>query len=120
MKNNFDVDVNYYRNAVKKACIDTLEESATIAVAETQLRTPVKTGALRRSMTHSDVDTLKMSVDIGSSLEYAKFVEEGHTQKAGKHINGRWMIHDGITVANNEMPKMLRKKLQEKFGNDKV
>ena len=120
MKNNFDVDVNYYKNAVKKACIDTLEESATIAVAETQLRTPVKTGALRRSMTHSDVDTLKMSVDIGSSLEYAKFVEEGHTQKVGKHINGRWMIHDGITVANNEMPKMLRKKLQEKFGNDKV
>ena len=120
MKDNFDVDVNYYINAVKKACIDTLEDSATIAVAETQLRTPVKTGNLRRSMTHSDVNELNMSVDIGSSISYAKFVEEGHTQKAGKHIDGRWMIRDGITVADNEMPKILRKKLKGAFGNDKV
>ena len=120
MKDNFDVDVNYYMNAVKKACIDTLEESATIAVAETQLRTPVKTGNLRRSMTHSDVDTLKMSVDLGSSLSYTKFVEEGYTHKDGKHIDGRFMIHDGITIADNEMPKILRKKLKERFGNDKA
>ena len=120
MKDNFDVDVNYYTNAIKKVCIDTLEDSVTIAVAETQLRTPVKTGNLRRSITHSDVNTLDMSVDIGSSLSYAKFVEEGHTSKAGKHVDGRWMIRDGITVANNEMPKILRNKLQEKFGNDKV
>lgn len=120
MKDNFDVDVNYYRNAIKKACIDTLEESATIAVAETQLRTPVKTGALRRSMTHDDVNELNMSVNIGSALSYAKFVEEGYTHKAGKHIDGRWMIHDGITVADNKMPEILRKKLKERFGNDKV
>ena len=120
MKDNFDVDVNYYRNAIKKACIDTLEDSATIAVAETQLRTPVKTGALRRSMTHSDVNELNMSVDIGSSLSYAKFVEEGYTHKYGKHIDGRCMIHDGITVADNEMSKILRKKLKERFGNDKI
>lgn len=120
MKDNFDVDVNYYMNAIKKACIDTLEDSATIAVAETQLRTPVKTGNLRRSITHSDVNELNMSVDIGSSLSYAKFVEEGHTPKAGKHVNGKWMIRDGITVADNEMPKILRKKLKGAFGNDKA
>lgn len=120
MKDNFDVDVNYYRNAIKKACIDTLEESATIAVAETQLRTPVKTGALRRSMTHDDVNALDMSVNIGSDLSYAKFVEEGYTHQSGKHIDGRWMIHDGITAADNEMPKILQKKLKERFGNDKI
>ena len=120
MKDNFDVDVNYYINAIKKACIDTLEDSATIAVAETQLRTPVKTGALRRSMTHSDVNELNMSVDIGSALSYAKFVEEGYTHKAGKHIYGRCMIHDGITIADNEMARILRKKLKGAFVNDKV
>ena len=47
-----------------------LEETANLAVIETQLRTPVDTGTLRRSIARSQV--LDYSVEVGTSIEYAK------------------------------------------------
>lgn len=126
----FKVDIKDYENKIKSACVDTLESAGTIAVAEIKARTPVKTGALRRSITHSDVDEIDMSVSVGSSISYAKYVEEGYTQNkgqyvkvlgkrlTGKRIKGRYMIHDGITVAQSKVGDILNKKLKEKFNND--
>lgn len=124
---DFNVDIDELQNKIKEACIETLEDTATIAVAETQLITPVKNGNLRRSITHGDVDEKNLTIDIGSSLGYAKWVEEGYNQKAGqyvpvlgkkltgKHINGRWMIRDGITLAEAQMDNILKQKLEERF-----
>lgn len=127
---DFKVNIKDYENKIKSACIDTLEISATIAVAETQTRTPVKSGALRRSITHSGVDGVRMSVAVGSAISYAKYVEEGYTQNkgqyvkvlgkrlTGKRIKGRFMIHDGIAVAQGKVENILKQKLEEKFNND--
>lgn len=124
---DFNVDIDELQNKIKEACIETLEDTATIAVAETQLITPVKNGNLRRSITHGNVDEKNLTIDIGSSLGYAKWVEEGYNQKAGqyvpvlgkkltgKHINGRWMIRDGITLAEAQMDNILKQKLEERF-----
>lgn len=124
---DFNVDIDELQNKIKEACIETLEDTATIAVAETQLITPVKNGNLRRSITHGDVDEKNLTIDIGSSLGYAKWVEEGYNQKAGqyvpvlgkkltgKHINGCWMIRDGITLAEAQMDNILKQKLEERF-----
>ena len=76
---------------------DSLDETATMVITDTKLNTPVKTGALRRSWTHDDVkrngDTY--TAEVGSSLLYAPFVEEGHRQ--GKtFVQGRFMLRDSV------------------------
>lgn len=127
---DFNVNIDELINECKQACIDTLEDTATIAVGEIQAITPVKNGNLRRSMTHGDVDEKNLTVDVGSSLQYAKWVEEGYTQKAGqyvpvlgkkltgKHIDGRWMIRDGMTLAEAQMENILKQKLEERFNKN--
>lgn len=124
---DFKVNVDELIRECKKACIDTLEETSTIAVGEIQAITPVHFGTLRRSMTHDYVDEENLTVDIGSNIQYAKWVEEGYNQKAGqyvpilgkkltgKHIDGRWMIRDGITLAESKMKNILQEKLKKGF-----
>lgn len=112
---DFNVDIKDLENRIKSACIDTLEDAATIAVGEAQFRCPVDTGALRLSITHDNVDKNKLSVNVGSSIYYAKYVEEGHNQGSG-HVDGRWMIHDGITVADVQMEGILQQKLGSRFS----
>lgn len=114
---DFKVNIADLENRIKQACIDTLEDTATIAVGEIQVRTPVKTGALRRSMTHDEIDKDKLSVNVGSSLEYAKVVEEGHEQ-GWNFIGGRWMIFDGMTIAEKQMEYILKERLEKRFNND--
>lgn len=123
----FKVNVDELIRECKKACINTLEETSTIAVGEIQAITPVKNGHLKASMTHTDVDKEELKVDVGSALDYAKPVEEGYTQEAGKyvpvlgkkltgkHIDGRWMIRDGLTIAESNMESILQEKLKERF-----
>lgn len=125
------IDVNIVAkitNEIKEACIDTLEESATEAVAEIKAITPVKTGNLRRSITHSDVDRVNLCVEVGSNLEYAEAVEEGHDQQVGKyipaigkklvkeHVKGVHMIRDGLTIVESKMENKLQNKLEERLS----
>lgn len=80
-----------------------LENTATECVGEIQSRTPVKTGDLRRSWTHDDVQTNgdEKYVSLGSALEYAEPVEEGY--KRGKtFVDGKHMMKDSISIAEKE------------------
>lgn len=124
---DFKVNLEEFKKKIKQACIDTLEDTATIAVGEIKAITPVGYGVLRRSVTHDDVGLDSMSVNVGSNISYAKYVEEGYTQKegqyvpvlgkrlTGKHIDGRFMIRDGITLAESKMENILQEKLKESF-----
>ncbi|WP_294376909.1 HK97 gp10 family phage protein [uncultured Clostridium sp.] len=125
---NINDDMERLAEEIKQCCIEVLEESATEAVAEIKAMTPVGFGILRRSITHDDVDKSNLTVDVGSNIQYAPYVEEGYTQKAGqyvpvlgkkltgKHIQGAHMIRDGLTVAENKLEDKLKQKLQERFG----
>ena len=46
---------------------------------------PVKTGALKNSMT-SEVDINEKAVYVGTNLEYAPSVEFGHHQEVGRYV----------------------------------
>lgn len=127
---DFNVNIDELINECKQACVEALEDTATIAVGEIQAITPVAFGVLRRSMTHGDVNKYTLSVDVGSNIYYAPYVEEGYTQKAGqyvpvlgkkltgKHIDGRWMIRDGMTLAEAQMENILKQKLEERFNKN--
>ena len=87
-----------------------LEETANLAVAEAQLRTPVDTGTLRRSIARSDVKDYE--VEVGTSIEYARYVEEGHRIGTSGFVPGVFMLRDGVTIAEIRF-KVLAKKLFE-------
>lgn len=92
---------------------EALEETATEIIAETQSRTPVKTGNLRRSWTHGVVTGDKEKIiELGSSLDYAQSVEEGHKQGAG-FVQGKFMLKDSIDLySNGKFQEKLDKKLK--------
>lgn len=127
---DFNVNMAELKEMAMNACVEALEDTATIAVGEIQAITPVGFGVLRRSMTHGDVNKYTLSVDVGSNIYYAPYVEEGYTQKeglyvpvlgkklTGKHIDGRWMIRDGLTIAETKLEGILQQKLEEVFKND--
>ncbi|MEO2679767.1 HK97 gp10 family phage protein [Clostridium butyricum] len=127
---DFNVNMAELKEMAMNACVEALEDTATIAVGEIKAITPVAFGVLRRSMTHGDVNKYTLSVDVGSNIYYAPYVEEGYTQKeglyvpvlgkklTGKHIDGRWMIRDGLTIAETKLEGILQQKLEEVFKND--
>lgn len=127
---DFNVNMAELKEITMNACVEALEDTATIAVGEIKAITPVAFGVLRRSMTHGDVNKYTLSVDVGSNIYYAPYVEEGYTQKeglyvpvlgkklTGKHIDGRWMIRDGLTIAETQLEGILQQKLEEVFKND--
>ncbi len=124
---DFNVNMAELKEMAMNACVEALEDTATIAVGEIKAITPVAFGVLRRSMTHGDVNKYTLSVDVGSNIYYAPYVEEGYTQKeglyvpvlgkklTGKHIDGHWMIRDGLTIAESNMESILQEKLKERF-----
>jgi len=117
--------INSKQQQISNAIDETLEESATECVAETQARTPVKTGALRRSWNHGQVkvEGKKHTIEIGSPLEYAPWVENGHKQKKGQYVAaigkklvkeyvpGKHMLQDSLTIAKAGLNAKLKQKL---------
>lgn len=81
------LDKNF--DAVKKAYLETQAEALTevgiVITAESQARTPVDTGRLRREQSYHVSGN---QVDIGTNVEYAKYVEFGTSrQRAQPFLN---------------------------------
>ncbi|NRT78120.1 HK97 gp10 family phage protein [Clostridium beijerinckii] len=122
-------EIKNLKAELDEGLMEDLEETATEAIAETQSRTDVVTGNLRRSWTHSEVvvNSNNMSVELGSDLEYAEAYEEGHSQEIGKYIpaigkrlvksfvEGKHVLRDSITVANKELDKKVENRLNKVF-----
>ena len=91
---------------------ESLDETATMVVADTKLNTPVKTGNLKRSWTHDNVehngDTY--TVEVGSSCLYAPFVEQGHRQ-GNTFVQGRFMLKDSIDKNKDKLQQKINDKL---------
>ena len=94
---------------------ESLDETATMVVADTKLNTPVKTGALKRSWTHDNVehngDTY--TVEVGSSCLYAPFVEEGHRTRGNTFVQGRFMLKDSIDKNKDKLQQKINEKLDK-------
>ena len=90
------------------------DETATMVIADTKLNTPVKTGNLKRSWTHGNVehngDTY--TVEVGSHLLYAPFVEEGHRQ-GSTFVQGRFMLKDSIDKNKDKLQQKINDKLSK-------
>lgn len=113
-------------NDMKRKREQTLNEIAIFVEAEAKQRVKVKTGDLRRKITHvtkhdDDVSTAK----IGSNLEYAQPLEEGSNphkirSKDGKplrfQIDGHWVTVDEVNHPGNKAQPFLRPAIEENTG----
>ena len=110
-----DEYVEYLRAGINNAIDEALDETATIIVADTKVTTPVKTGNLKRSWTHDNVehngDTY--TVEVGSSCLYAPFVEEGHRTRGNTFVQGKFMLKKSILKNEDNLQKILERKLNE-------
>ena len=105
-------DMGRLANGLDNAINEVLLETADEVIADTKLNTPVKTGALKRSWTHDNVehDGNKYSIEVGSSLLYAPFVEEGHRQ-GSTFVQGRFMLKDSIDKNKDKLQQKINDKL---------
>ena len=107
-------DMGRLANGLDNAINEVLLETADEVVADTKLNTPVKTGTLKRSWTHDNVehDGNKYSVQVGSSVIYAPYVEEGHRQ-GSSFVQGRFMLKDSIDKNKDKLQQKINEKLDK-------
>ena len=105
-------DMGRLANGLDNAINEVLLETADEVIADTKLNTPVKTGTLKRSWTHGNVEHNgnKYTVEVGSSLLYAPFVEEGHRQ-GSTFVQGRFMLKDSVDKNKDKLQQKINNKL---------
>lgn len=96
---------NLYRHLKKRskaevqAAMDRVARKAGFQVLRgAQDRAPVRDGRLRASLSVGHQDNIfdlrltgnRAEIEVGSNVEYARYVEEGFTQRAGQFVPGRW------------------------------
>lgn len=101
-KSNFSNLKNRLDNSVNEA----LEEIGRFGTAETQARTPVDTGNLRRSEGYKTNG--KDEVDIGTNIEYAEYVHNGTSKQKAQPF-----IKDAIIQNINEINNIIKKHLSK-------
>ena len=96
-------------------------------VAEIKVNEPVVTGNLRRSITSSDVELNgnEYRMTVGSSLSYARYVEEGHKQDGGRYvaaikqklkkefIPGNQVIKDSVDLHQSKLNKRIQERVEK-------
>lgn len=79
-------------------------------------RTPVDTGALRRSFFFSaDAKRDEILLTIASPLNYALPVEKGHVTRSGSRVAGRFMVEEGIKAKTREAVRIMSRGLRKIF-----
>ena len=100
---------------------------STIILAQAKAITPVKTGALRRSLTYGDIKRIGETYNmvIGSSLSYFDSVENGHYQEVGRYVpaigkklkagfvQGKHMVSQSIEVYQDEINNNIIRRIRE-------
>lgn len=84
---------------------ESLEELGESLTEEVKARTPVRTGALRDSMTYNIQGD---AVEIGSPLDYAKYVEEGTSKQKAEH-----MVRDTMQDNTSEILQTIQEILEK-------
>ena len=96
-------------------------------VAEIKTNEPVVTGNLRRSITSGEVELNgnEYSMTVGSSLSYARYVEEGHKQEVGKYVPaigkklkkefvpGNHVIKDSVDLHQSKLIKRIQERVEK-------
>lgn len=109
---------------MKRKREEVAEEIGTFVQAEAQQRVKVKTGNLRRNITHKTESEENKSIsNIGTNVEYAQALEEGtspHSINYDKpqrlNINGVWVTVGKINHPGTKPQPYLKPAIDENVG----
>lgn len=101
-----DINVDSFKSELNSKIHSWLMAIGSDAASTAQGVTPVDTGRLKNSI-YPVVDT-ERSVQVGSNVEYAKYVELGARGREGVH-----MIQFGCTAHADQYKQMLEDALKE-------
>ena len=106
---------------------DEFNKAGVECVAEIKANEPVVTGNLRRSITSGEVELNgnEYSMTVGSSLSYAKYVEEDHKQEVGRYVPaigkklkkefvpGNHVIKDSVDLHQSKLIKRIQERVEK-------
>ena len=113
-------DLNALLNELKSG-LHKLETNKQIAlnnvgkelIKDIKALTPVDTGKLRNSY---KLSVNKDEVEVTTDVEYAIYVNDGHSTKSGSYVEGKYMFDKSM----NEAVKNLDKEVDNMFRNTKI
>lgn len=88
-----------------------LKQIATGLVADIKLNTPVETGTLKRSWKVGKVKD--GTVEVGTNVEYAPYVEYGYKHESGGFVLGQHMVEKSVKQLEERLPDELERWLQQ-------
>lgn len=94
------------KNKINISILEALEEIGKFGTAEAQIRTPVLTGNLRRSLGYKNDGENR--VDIGTNVDYAEYVENGTSRQKAQHY-----LRDAIMQNISEINSIIKKHLKK-------
>lgn len=113
-------DLNALLNELKSGLhqLETNKEKALNNVGKELIKdikalTPVDTGKLRNSY---KLSVNKDEVEVTTDVEYAIYVNDGHSTKSGSYVEGKYMFDKSM----NEAVKNLDKEVDNMFRNTKI
>ena len=118
--------INKYSNIDKEidnAIIESLKETGDKIVDTAKASTPVKTGALRRSIHRTDVTkennnySMYITTENMGVEDYASKIENGFTGSKGGHYQGKHMVGNAIDIEMNNINSTIEKKLGDIFND---
>lgn len=96
--------------AINKALAKAMEEIGLVAEGYAKKACPVDTGRLRNSITHLVGDGGRAAY-IGTNVEYAVYVEEGHSTRGGTKVEGVHFLKNAATGHGDKYSAILRSNL---------
>ena len=129
--------MNSFEDMIKEAELDSRKTEDIIydefnnvgieCVAEIKANEPVVTGNLRRSITSGEVELNgnEYSMAVGSSLSYARYVEEDHKQEVGRYVPaigkklkkefvpGNHVIKDSVDLYQPKLIKRIQERVEK-------
>lgn len=96
--------------AINKALAKAMEEIGLVAEGYAKKACPVDTGRLRNSITHLVGDGGRAAY-IGTNVEYAVYVEEGHSTRGGTKVEGVHFLKNAATNHGDKYRAILRSNL---------
>lgn len=113
-------DLNALLNELKSG-LHELENNKQIAlnnigkelIKDIKALTPTDTGKLKKSY---KLSVSKDEVEVTTDVEYAPFVNDGHSTKSGSYVEGKYMFDKSM----NEAVKNLDKEVDNMFRNTKI
>jgi HK97 gp10 family phage protein len=103
-------------DALNKALLSAIKESADVVDRAVKQNVPVDTGTMRNSVTKK-VNGLMM--EVGPTVPYSIFVELGHHLRNGKFLKGQYFMRKTYLQVQGKIRDIFKRKISDELNANK-